>query len=184
MEQKVKEITLKTKREKMKTIIEVDKKYKGYRYLVVGCSMGHRCGYVRIPKSHKLYGLSYSEQLPIKLEELRKEPIGKRGVITLLCNSTLKSNDNISMDLLFNVHGGITFSGEFGKGVNKNGWWIGFDCAHFGDGKDESLMDEKTKLYSPSMLFAGDVVRLSPYVEKECKRLINQIIKWFGKKKK
>lgn len=173
---------MKTKRpmrEKKKYKVEVDKKYKGFDYLVIGLTMGHRCGYVRIPIGHKLYGLSYSEQIPISFKEISEGKIGKRGVLSIFCASKLKPDDNISMGLLFDVHGGITYSRK--RVANKNGWWIGFDCAHFGDRKDISLMDKKYKEMNERyyLSFSGDIVRTKEYVESECKSLIDQIIKWF-----
>jgi len=158
--------------------IEIDKKYKGLRYLVLGLLGGWRCGYVKIPATHYLYGKSYSEQLPITLKQLKNERIGKRGIIPLFCAFRTKPDDRISMDLLFNVHGGITFSGRLDK---KRGWWVGFDCAHAGDAKDISLMDKENKMLNEKyhLNFAGDVIRTTGYVERECKNLIDQIIKWF-----
>ena len=164
--------------------IEINKKYKGYEYLVYATETGHRCGYVKIPKKHYLYGKNYSEQLNIKFKELKDEQAGKRNPIILFCSAGLKSEDNISMDLLFDVHGGITFSRN-GRtaGFDKSGWWIGFDCAHSGDGKDFDLMDEsQQKIYQDCSSFLRDgIVRSKLYVEKECKNLIDQIIKYFNK---
>jgi len=158
--------------------IEIKGKYKGFNYIVIAQPMGYRCGYVEIPKGHTLYGLDYSAQLPITFKEISKQSIGKRGIISVLCAQRLKKDDKVSMDLLFNVHGGITFSGEFKKG---KGWWIGFDCAHAGDGRDISIMDKRHKEMNEKchLDFDGDVIRIKKYVEKECKSLINQIKKYF-----
>jgi len=164
-----------------KVKIELEKEYKNFKYLVVGY-LGYRCGYVRIPPGHRLYGLSYSEQIPVKFKELAGEKIGKRGIISFFCSGNLKPDDNVSMDLLFDVHGGITFSGKFDKNVKKKDWWIGFDCAHDGDAKDFDLMDKKQKDFYKDFNFNDGIVRKTEYVEKECKRLIDQIIKWFSKK--
>ena len=161
--------------------IEVNKKYKKYDYMVYATEMGHRCGYVRIPSGHYLYKKGYSEQLNIKFDALKNESVGKRNPITLFCSTRLKKEDNISMDLLFDVHGGITFA-DFGKNLmaNKPGWWIGFDCAHCDDAKDPEIMDKKTrKIFSGLSNFG--VVRNKEYVEQECKNLIEQIIKYFDK---
>ena len=160
--------------------IEIKGKYKGYDYLILGLVMGHRCGYVRIPAGHRLYGLSYSEQIPVKFKELKGEKIGKRGIVPIFCAGNLKPDDNVSMDLLFDVHGGITFSGKDVAG--KKGWWIGFDCAHSGDARDVGLMDERHKKINEEIHldFPGDIVRTTEYVEKNCKNLIEQIIRWFN----
>ena len=41
--------------------IENDFMYKGFRCVVVGLYLGHRCGYLGIPSSHKLYGKSLDD---------------------------------------------------------------------------------------------------------------------------
>lgn len=33
----------------------------GFRCVVVGLEMGHRCGYIEIPKDHKYYGVEYDD---------------------------------------------------------------------------------------------------------------------------
>ena len=42
------------------------------------------------------------------------------------------------MDLYFNVHGSLTYSGDNDGTypVESNLWWLGFDCGHYGDGRD------------------------------------------------
>ena len=42
-------------------IIEKEGVYKGFKYMILGYDMGHRCGYVRIPKSHNLYLKDYDD---------------------------------------------------------------------------------------------------------------------------
>ncbi len=150
--------------------IEVNEKYKGYEYLVYATSMGHRCGYVRIPKKHYLYGRGYFEELNVKFN--RK------------LNPFIDSEGNVAMSILFDVHGGITFSnkGTYAE-FNKRGWWIGFDCAHSGDKPDCKLMDDKRKnknYYEYYKSICGEI-RSKEYVEQECKNLIDQIIKYFGR---
>ena len=41
--------------------VEKDFVVDGFRCVVVGIYMGHRCGYIAIPKGHKLYGKDYDE---------------------------------------------------------------------------------------------------------------------------
>lgn len=83
----------------------------GFRCVIIGTYMGHRCGYLAIPQGHELYGKHY---------------------------------DDIDVE----VHGGLTFSAEsdtneiyYPAKTNEKVWWIGFDCAHFGDGKDYTLIE-------------------------------------------
>jgi len=166
--------------------IEINKKYRGYGYIVYATDMGHRCGYIKIPRNHYLYEKSYGEQLNIKFKKLKNEQMGKRNPITIFCSAGVKPEDNISMDLLFDVHGGITFSGK-GKrlAIDKLGWWVGFDCAHSGDGKDFSIMDDKYKEIEEKYNLGNyGTIRTKEYVEQECKNLIDQIIKYFDKESK
>lgn len=158
--------------------IEISKKYKGYSYLVLGLPQGYRCGYVKIPHGHVLYGLKYKAQLPITFSKISHKPLGKRGIINYFLIKNLNLEDRISMDLLFDVHGGITFAGKL---INQKGWWIGFDCAHLGDAKDFNLMDEKMKQLWKDFNISGEIVRTTSYVEKECLSLIDQIITFFDK---
>lgn len=167
--------------------IEINKKYRGYEYLVYATPMGHRCGYVKIPSKHYLYKKDYGEQLNIKFDDLKEQEVGKRNPITIFCSMNLKPEDNITMDLLFDVHGGITWS-DWGKNnkFKKPGWWIGFDCAHSGDGKDVSIMDESHRKMNEEYSFSvlDGIARSKKYVERECKNLIEQIVNYFDKKDK
>ena len=88
----------------------------GLRAICILTGMGHRCGYVGIPKGHPLYGVDHHEDSDALREA--EERIG---------------ND-------FDVHGGITYSGG-GNGYPVDGdeWWFGFDCAHAGDATGSSL---------------------------------------------
>lgn len=71
--------------------------------------------------------------------------------------------DYYSVGILFNVHGGITFSGGNGKyPIESDLHFFGFDCAHLGD---------KTK-YS---IDCDDVERSLDYVINECRLLADQL---------
>jgi len=122
----------------------------------------HHCGYVEINEGHPLFNKEYTEKCCPQLPE--GETIGRRGVIPLLCADM--SAKLISADVYFNVHGGITFSGEF-KNESK-GWWFGYDCAHAGD---------KMKLPSLASFgdFDGDVWRDEAFCIAECEDLARQL---------
>ena len=158
----------------MKNTIETKNKYKDYTYLVIALPMGHRCGYVKIPTKSKLYKVSYQDDLGLSQRVLNHKTLGKRGVISLFCWDGKK----VAMELLFDVHGGITFSGKL---RDINGWWIGFDCAHAGDARDLSIMDKKHLKFEREfpLHLGGEEIRTKEYVEQECKNLIDQIIKYF-----
>jgi hypothetical protein len=107
----------------------------GLRAVVIMTDLGHRCGYVGIPKEHPLYGVSYNEQTPV-LQPLNDETvIGKRGSISVLMAAVHGMENTNSPGMVFDVHGSLTFSGT-GKGeypVKSDLWWFGYDCGHAGD---------------------------------------------------
>jgi hypothetical protein len=41
--------------------VEKDFMVNDYRCVVIGGNMGHRCGYIGLPKEHSLYGKNYSD---------------------------------------------------------------------------------------------------------------------------
>ena len=89
----------------------------------------------------------------------------------------------ISPEILFNVHGGITFSdGLSCYPITRDRylWWFGFDCAHYGDAKDlkafNEYFPEKYKKYKElELLYDYGEVRTLDYVEQECRNLVEQI---------
>ena len=98
----------------------------------------------------------------------------------------------------FDVHGGLTYSGG-GKNsdypIKSDLWWLGFDCAHGGDGKELKraweLFPEKRgqiqiQIQIEKEIFGEegnteDVVRSEEYVTEECKRLAEQIREYEGR---
>jgi len=159
--------------------IEKDWEYKGLRCVVIASELGHRCGYVGVRKGHPFYKIAYDSTIPQKLrdkwKEMKEKPVGKRGVIDVLCHNPKEPK----VGILFDVHGGITFSEGDGKFpvVGEGVWWFGFDCAHYGDAKDMSIMSEKyqkIELTYPSS-FPGDIVRSLEYCINECESLAVQL---------
>ena len=85
--------------------IEEHNSYRGYEYMIVLQSIGHRCAYINV------------------------------------INTQLQYIDYMSLDCI-NVHGGLTFSSVIAYGT-QDGWWIGWDYAHYGDRNDyESVLAE------------------------------------------
>jgi hypothetical protein len=151
-------------------MIEKTGEANGLRYEVVARDEGYRCGYVRIPKGHVLVGIGYSEDAPgVTQEDVAEEPIGKRGIISLVLSS---ASDGVRLDVLFGVHGSLTFAGPR---YNKDDWWLGFDCGHYGDGRDFELMSEQARKHYAGWPSEGPV-RTAAYVEAECQSLAAQIV--------
>ena len=54
------------------------------------------------------------------------------GYVALSFNHPYYGKDYNDIDV--SVHGGLTFAGtRDGDSRGKGFWWVGFDCAHFGD---------------------------------------------------
>ena len=133
----------------------------------------HRCGYVGIDDTHPLHGVDYSEQSDsITQEMVDNLTIGKRGVIVALtaaCNADDDDSIRRSPDILFDVHGGLTFAGGGREyPVKSDLWWFGFDCHHSGDGEINP---------DPRWSLGHGPVRSLEYVVAECESLAEQIAK-------
>lgn len=133
----------------------------------------HRCGYVAVPKGHVLHGCGYSDpSTSIPYESAESSKCGKKNPILLLTvSSGAFSGEKIrrSPDVVFDVHGGLTFSGDHHP-VSGDDWWFGFDCLHF----DDAAISE-----NPS--YRDGVVRSEEYVVNECESLARQIVEMFGR---
>lgn len=108
--------------------------YKEFTYMIRHNGLGYRCGYVKIPPSHRFYEMADDELYGLE------------------------------------VHGGITFAGWIPAEGGKEEWWIGFDCAHYGDAPDSSLTGS---FFHPPT--EGCSVKSTSYVRQECFKLINQL---------
>ena len=166
-------------------IIEREFEHAGYKCVVVFTRMGHRCGYVGIPKEHLLYKKDYDEYLEIKKSDLGDREVS--GVFPLLL-ACLDKDERIRIDAYFQCHGGITFAGggeNTDYPIESDLWWLGFDCNHAGDKADlkyaiEKFPDRKeeymARLDNESKFpIEDDVVRTEEYVAEECKKLAEQL---------
>jgi hypothetical protein len=133
----------------------------GLRAVVIRTSIGHRCGFVGITSKHPLFGTTYGQHSDVLKEAYDKvmaKPLGKRGIMTILC-----MDGRCSPEIVFDVHGSITYSGGCKdyptdwneKHPDERLWWYGFDCAHAGDNDDGG--------------------RSLEYVEGECESLARQL---------
>lgn len=166
----------------MKYKIESLFEHKGLKCVVLLTSIGHRCGYVGVGNNSFFYGKKYYEDLkkPELLEKIRKEPIGKRNILNLL----LWDRKKITPELLFDVHGGITYSDNKKDYpiVDHHLWWFGFDCNHCDDAKDWKTTkknfpkEEWENYYKVDQMYPiQGIIRTKEYVEQECKNLAAQI---------
>lgn len=115
----------------------------GFRAVVIMIKNSHRCGYVGVPNEHPLFDAGYSKPCAALMRASDDECIGKRSPLALLCVAGDESRMQ-SPEIVFDVHGGVTYSGK-GESypVPSELWWFGFDCAHDGDrshGGSEGVM--------------------------------------------
>jgi len=121
--------------------------YSGYKCQILRMSdTGHLNGYVGITKTHPFFNKGQSNQIVMEL----------------------------SIESLLAVHGGITFADNT-ISKDKNIWWFGFDCAHYGDfcpGMEANLHTSpgaKTSWHRP------ENYRNIEYVKKEVESLAKQL---------
>jgi hypothetical protein len=95
-------------------------------------------GCVAIPPEHPLHGKNYRDKVEVK----NPDKIKFNGNYIGLLGRALEDEENenvISLDLLIDIHGGITFAEKCSylkdppKRIPKNYWVFGFDTAHAGD---------------------------------------------------
>lgn len=175
----------------MSFVVEKEFDYNGFKCVVVIQSLGHRCGYVGVPMSHLLYGCDYDHYVAIN-----KSVIGDKyakkvlGAIQCVCTS----DDLISIERYFSVHGGITYAGGGQNSeypIKSDLWWFGFDCAHWGDAKDyeaakilfadneDTLKNiESSELHQLSFPNKHNEIRTLEYVVDECKKLADQLVEF------
>lgn len=144
----------------------------GLRAVVLIClyngRKSHRCGYVEVPKNSPLFGKSYKEPLSlISKARVDSAQIGKKSLsLAFTASAGAFEGETIrrSLDVVVDVHGGLTYSGgRKDYPVAGDGWWFGFDCAHAGDAYIESIPNFPN--------WPDSVVRELPYVKNECEVL-------------
>lgn len=151
----------------------------GFRAVVIMGDLGFRCGYVGLPQGHKLHGVSYSQETEYLVKIPNTESVGKRGIMTLFLAGV---GDGIpqSPEMVFDVHGSLTYSAEYTDyPVKSDGlWWFGFDCGHAGDGRSAEYLQEQKEKYPtmPFMWGEEDVCRSLEYCIEECESLARQVV--------
>lgn len=165
-------------------IVEKEFESNGLKCVVTFQRLGHRCGYVGVPKGHPLYGKEYSDHIEIKKADIEDKEVS--GIFPLL-GAILDDDERVRIEAYFSCHGGITYSGggEDSKyPIESNLWWFGFDCAHCDDGKDLDLAIKLFPEYAQALKIQKQVEDMYPvynivreldYVENECCELAEQL---------
>lgn len=137
----------------------------GYTCHVKRQPAGFLCGYVEVPIGHPLHGVQYDWTIPASLVPAARAvlagPVGQRGILDCFIQAD-RPVEQMRAGFLFDVHGGITFTGP-AYWDHELGWWFGFDCGHAGD-------------LSPRLgTMSGDVYRNMPFVRAQCESLAEQL---------
>lgn len=156
----------------------------GLRAVVTMGSMGHHCGYVGVPKGHPLHGVKYNKSTAVLAAPSDDEPVGKRGPMTLLMIAA-ESERMQSPEMVFDVHGSLTYSGDGDYPAPSDGlWWFGYDCGHYGDARSPEYCEQRRQKYPNEPILWDDphdgVFRDLAYCVHECESLARQIVEKAG----
>lgn len=137
----------------------------------------HRCEYVGIPQSHSLHEKEYNkhcEDLVFVFEEIKNLSLGKRSSIAVFAFK----NNHVSPEIIFNIHGGITYSSNGSKDYSikqKNTWWFEYDCNHTEDAKDLNVIKNKELKKIYARFNKNGEIRTLDYCIEECNSLARQL---------
>lgn len=88
--------------------------------------------------------------------------------------------NDIDADIM--VYGGLTYSNMGVSNVYPDEWVLGFDCGHWGDGKDIDIIRELASprmvehaLESQGMFGFGEPAKTKKYVRSEIMHLVDQL---------
>jgi hypothetical protein len=135
----------------------------GLKCKILRCG-GHLNGYVGVPETHPLYKVYYQDPSPVlqkKQEKMLTKTQDEVEMTFARCLGLFAGELSSSPDIIFEVHGGVTFSGFIGT---DKLWYFGFDTSHYGD-------------YSPEMddTWSNSVYRNFAYVKAETEKLAKQL---------
>lgn len=96
------------------------------------------CGYVGVPPHHPHRGLTYGDEIPIDVPP-DNVPIGMQSPVSLFSYACSQA---LTIDVLYDCPGGITWSEPHRPGRSPDGWWyFGFDCSHYNDLSPRDMID-------------------------------------------
>ena len=124
--------------------------YKGFPCVIFFIPLGHRCGYVGLPKGHEYYG-----------KDARKIPIRCHGGITFTENSLYGQDDNDKWWIGF-------VCAHYFDGVDEKSF-----LKYYGEESTDEEFDSVQRL---SCTRYGQPVRTQEYVEAECRKIVDQIV--------
>lgn len=145
----------------------------GFKVIARRNRMKAWCGYVGLSSEHSFFGKSYGDRVPVP--DRSAIAIDKAGPISLFIEALQEDDGKVALDILFNVHGGITYTGDTYP-VDDGLWYLGFDCSHCDDLSPQDVFHS----------FSGDIWRLEggrqyrslEYVKNELALLAEQLGKY------
>lgn len=138
------------------------------------------CGYVGVPETHPLYEKGYGDTVKVdpKLfqESINIDDIGPITLMTASSRTDLEACTT-SLDLIFRVHGGLTFAGRWPNPFRQDLWFFGFDCSHAGDRNPyyaiKNLIDPENDIWD-----RNEPYRTEEYTRGQCERLAKQLAEY------
>lgn len=131
------------------------------------------CGYVGVPAGHSLHSKGYDSLVRISKEKFNSLKVGKKGPISVLIGALSDPSEGTRLDLILDVHGGVTWAADHVPGKESDGlWWFGFDCHHYGD---LSPYDAFQWAVDGNLIDQGAVYRDLNYVKAELENLLTQL---------
>ncbi len=107
-------------------------------------------------------------------------PLGFRcGYVGVGKEHPLHGVNYTEVEKYFKVHGGLTFSGGIDRFIDSDLWYFGFDCGHYNDGLDFSIMDEENRryrrMYSAILSVDNSPFKTTGFCVDECRSLATQL---------
>lgn len=158
--------------------VVADGEAHGLHYVIIISPIGCLNGYVAVPPSHLLFDHPSNEGLPAlrdAWEKRKKQPVGDNPAFVLLID--MLGGGDMERDIptperVFDVHGGLTYSGRGITGLPETeSWWFGFDTSHSGDLWPEPRWPS-AKYHDG---YREGTYRNEAYVRAECERLAEQL---------
>lgn len=151
---------------------------EGYKLFARRNSMKSWCGYAKLPAGHPFEGAAYRQNFVVPKAVAESLRLGENSPISVLGNLD-KPEGIFSLDLLVEVHGGVTWADNHRPGGPVDGWWLGFDCSHAGDlSPKDAFWGACAEEKYPWWLTKGDEYRSLEYMQKELVRMVEDLKRW------
>lgn len=139
---------------------------------------GHWCGYVRVPEGHPFHGIEKEEEIEDKWGFMHQKPVHENSSYIPMFVSLVEALEaggleiRPSLDVMIDVHGGVTYAGPAWWSEGDKGWYVGFDCNHCQDIAPAApeIIEAVKKLVKGPITYKN-----IDFARNECERLAEQI---------